>query len=65
MAEKKEREKWININDIKERITEIKGWDRYYISENGVIYKYMGNDMYKKLKPYLNQKKWIYVSNFI
>ena len=56
MAEKKEKEKWLNINDIKERITEIKGWDRYYISENGVIYKYMENDMYKKLKPYLNQK---------
>ena len=56
MAEKKEKEKWININDIKERIIEIKGWDRYYISENGVIYKYMENDMYKKLKPYLNQK---------
>ena len=55
MAARKFTNKLINKSDIDEDIRKIKGTKSDYISENGNVYKDMGNDMFYKKSTFINK----------
>lgn len=55
MAAKKFTDKLINKSDINEDIRKIKGTKSDYISENGNVYKDMGNNMFFKKSTFINK----------